>query len=99
MKNSGWVTDISMASSPCRAWPLTWTVLDAGVDDLDAAPVEAVDDPAHRPLVAGMGWALITTTSSSCSLKNRFSPVASRDRADIGSPWEPVEITQTLPGG
>ena len=25
MKNSGWVTVISMASSPWRAWPLTWT--------------------------------------------------------------------------
>ncbi len=46
----------------------------------------------------GMGWALITTTSSSRSWKNRFSPAASRDRADMGSPWEPVEITQTWPG-
>ena len=47
----------------------------------------------------GMGWALITTTSSSRSLKNRFSPAARRDSADIGSPWDPVEITQTWPGG
>ena len=46
----------------------------------------------------GIGWALITTTSSSWSRKKRFSPAASRDRADIGSPWEPVEITQTWPG-
>jgi len=73
-------------------------VLDAGVDDLDAPAVEAVDDPPHdhsfRDRVA-----LITTTSSSCSLKKRFSPVARRDRADIGSPWDPVLITQTRPGG
>ena len=47
----------------------------------------------------GIGWALITTTSSWCSLKKRFSPVARRDRADIGSPWDPVLITQTRPGG
>ena len=46
----------------------------------------------------GMGWALMTTTSSSWSLKKRFSPTASRDSADIGSPWEPVEMTQTSPG-
>src|SRR5664279_3863556 len=46
----------------------------------------------------GMGCALITTTSFSRSLKNRFSPVASLVRADIGSPWEPVEITHTWPG-
>src|SRR5674476_1405779 len=47
----------------------------------------------------GIGWALITTTSSSRRAKNRFSPTANRDRADIGSPCEPVEITHTCPGG
>ena len=46
----------------------------------------------------GMGWALITTTSFSRSRKNRFSPAASRDSADMGSPWDPVEITHTWPG-
>ncbi len=29
--------------------------LDTRVDDLDAAPVQAVDHPAHRPLVTGDG--------------------------------------------
>ena len=41
----------------------------------------------------------MTTTSSSWSLKNRFSPIARRDSADIGSPWDPVLMTQTSPGG
>ncbi len=43
----------------------------------------------------GMGWALITTTSFSRRRKNRFSPVANLDSADIGSPWDPVEMTHT----
>ena len=57
MKNSGRVTDMSIASSPWRACPLTCTALDPGVDDLDAPAVQAVDDPAHRPLVARDGMA------------------------------------------
>ena len=45
-----------------------------------------------------MGWALITTTSSSPMRSHLFSPVAMSERADIGSPCEPVEITHTSPG-
>ena len=47
----------------------------------------------------GMGWALMMTTSSSPMRSHLFSPVAISDNADIGSPWEPVEITHTSPGG
>ena len=39
------------------------------------------------------------TTSSVSILMRRLSPVAMRERADIGSPCEPVEITQISPGG
>ena len=46
-----------------------------------------------------MGWALITTTSSSPMRSHLFSPVAMSESADIGSPWDPVEITHTWPGG
>ena len=45
----------------------------------------------------GIGWALMTTTSPS-SMRNRLlSPVAINESADIGSPWEPVEMTQICP--
>ena len=43
----------------------------------------------------GMGWALITTTSSSPMRSHLFSPVAMSDSADMGSPCDPVEITHT----
>ena len=36
--------------------------------------------------------------SSDVSFSHRFSPWASSDRADIGSPWEPVEMMHTSPG-
>ena len=47
----------------------------------------------------GMAWLDRITVSCSDSLTNLFSPRASRASADIGSPCEPVEITQTSPGG
>ena len=47
----------------------------------------------------GMGWALIMTTSSGSIWTRRFSPTAMRESADMGSPWEPVEITQIRPAG
>ncbi len=46
-----------------------------------------------------MGWALITTTSSSPMRSLLLSPVAISDSADIGSPCDPVEITHISPGG
>jgi hypothetical protein len=46
----------------------------------------------------GMGWALMTTTSSSPMRSHLLSPVAISERADMGSPWEPVEITHISPG-
>ncbi len=46
----------------------------------------------------GMGCELRMTVSCSCTDSQRFSPAASRARADMGSPWDPVEITQTWPG-
>ena len=39
------------------------------------------------------------TVSPSPISSHRFSRLAMRVRADIGSPWLPVEITQTLPSG
>ena len=95
MKNSGLVTDISMASSPWRACPLTCT--ESTPEWMTSTPRRwrlSMTRPTDHSL-PGMGWALITTTSSSRSRKNRFSPAARRDSADIGSPWEPVEITHT----
>ena len=47
----------------------------------------------------GMAWLERITVSCSDSLTKRFSPLASSASADIGSPCEPVEITQTCPGG
>ncbi len=47
----------------------------------------------------GMAWLERITVSWSESLTNLFSPRASRASADIGSPCDPVEITQTSPGG
>ncbi len=47
----------------------------------------------------GIGWALITTVSSSVTCSHLFSPVAMSDSADIGSPWDPEEITHTCSAG
>ena len=41
----------------------------------------------------------MTTTSPSPTRSHLLSPVAINERADIGSPWEPVEITHISPGG
>ena len=46
----------------------------------------------------GIAWLDRITVSCSPSLTNLFSSLASNDSADIGSPCEPVEITQTCPG-
>ena len=47
----------------------------------------------------GMAWLDRITVSCSESLTNLFSPRASSARADIGSPCDPVEMTQISPGG
>ena len=47
----------------------------------------------------GIGCELRMTVSFSWISSQRLSPEASRARADIGSPCEPVEITHTSPGG
>ena len=41
----------------------------------------------------------MTTTSPAPTRSHLLSPVAISERADIGSPWEPVEITHISPGG
>ena len=46
----------------------------------------------------GMACELSTTTSPSSTCSQRLSPAAICARADIGSPWEPVEMTQISPG-
>ena len=47
----------------------------------------------------GMGCELMITTSPSLSVSQRFSLAAMSDRADMGSPCEPVEMTHTFSGG
>ncbi len=46
----------------------------------------------------GMAWLLRMTRSPSPTFRRLFSPAAIRARADMGSPWEPVEITHTRRG-
>ncbi len=46
----------------------------------------------------GMACELSTTTSPSSMCSQRLSPEAICASADIGSPWEPVEMTQISPG-
>ena len=98
MNHSGRATDSRTMSSPCRACPLTCT---------GSTPVWITSAPRrYRPSMTrptahslpGMGWALITTTSSGRRCSHLLSPAAISDRADIGSPWDPVETTHTLPG-
>ena len=98
-KHSGSVTAISVRSSPWRACPLTWTA--SAPECTTSAPRRcrsSITWPTDHSL-PGMGWALMITTSSSPMRSHLFSPVAISDSADIGSPWEPVEITHTSPGG
>ena len=52
MKNSGWVTDISVAQLALAGVAADVDVSTPEWIDLDAPAVQAVDDPAHRPLVA-----------------------------------------------
>ncbi len=47
----------------------------------------------------GMGCELRMTVSSGVRSSQRLVPDAMSDSADMGSPWEPVEITHTRPGG
>ena len=98
-KHSGSVTAISVRSSPWRAWPLTWTA--SAPECTTSAPRRyrsSMTCPTDHSL-PGIGWALMITTSSSPMRSHLFSPVAMSERADIGSPCEPVEITHTSPGG
>ena len=73
-------------------------VADARVHDLGAGAEQAVEHAVDVRLVAGDGVRDRITVSLSDSLTNLFSPRASSASADIGSPCEPVEITQTSPG-
>ena len=68
------------------------------VDDVGAELEQAVDDAEDGVLVArdqagrqDDGVALADTT--------RWSPLAMRDRAAMGSPWEPVDISTTRLSG
>ena len=49
------------------------------------------------PSLPGMAWLDRMTVSCSPSFTNRFSPRANSDSADIGSPCDPVEMTQICP--
>ena len=89
---------MSVRNSPWRACPLTCT---ASAPEWTTSAPRRCRSSITRPTdhsLPGMGWALITTTSSSPIRSHLFSPVAMSDSADIGSPCEPVEITHTSPG-
>ncbi len=51
------------------------------------------------PSFPGMAWLDRITVSVSPILTHLFSPRPNKASADMGSPWEPVEITHTWPGG
>src|SRR5580700_8733499 len=98
-KHSGLVTCMRVCSSPALACPLTCT---ASVPECTTSAPRRCNSSMTRPTdhsLPGMGWALMTTTSSEPMRSHLLSPVAMRDRADMGSPCEPVEMTHISPGG
>ncbi len=97
-KDAGLVTASRVRSSPWQACPLTCT--GAFPEWITSAPRRcswSITRPTDHSL-PGIGCALIMTTSSGSIWTRLFSPVAMSESADIGSPWEPVEITHTRPG-
>ena len=97
-KLRGRAIDSRIASSPWRACPLSCTC--ATPAWMTSAPRRASPSitfaTAHS--LPGMACELSTTTSPSSMRSHRLSPEAICASADIGSPWEPVEITQISPG-
>ena len=98
MKQSGCATLRSIASSPRRACPETWT--GSCAEWITSAP-RRCNSSMIRPTdhsLPGMGWADSTTTSSDVRSSHFDWPAAMRDIAAIGSPCDPVERTQISPG-
>ena len=88
-----------MRSSPWRAWPETWTGSWAECSTSAPAAVQVVDDAADGELVArdrvrGEHHGVVGPEVERRACRR----VASRDRADSGSPWEPVQSTSTSDG-
>ena len=98
MKHSGRASDSSVLSSSRLAWPLTCTW--ARPEWMTSAPSRLSPSMTLPTLVSlpGMAWEERTTRSPSPTEIHLLSAAAIRARADMGSPCEPVEITQTRRG-
>ena len=97
--HSGLAIDRYVLISSAWAWPVAWT---SWIPECTTT-APSLSSPSMTRLtllsLPGMAWLDRITVSWSESLTNLFSPRASRARADIGSPCDPVEMTQTSPGG
>ena len=85
--------------SSCFAWPVAWT--SSRPECTTFAPSRMRPSITFVTLISlpGIGWELRMTVSPSPISSQRFSRLAIRVRADIGSPWLPVEMMHTSPSG
>ena len=99
MNHCGSAIDRRVLISSCLAWPVAWT--SAMPECTTSAPSRMRPSITLLTLISlpGIGCELRMTVSPSPILSQRFSPAAIRARADIGSPWLPVEMTHTSPSG
>ena len=95
----GSTTDMSVLISSCLAWPVACT--SSRPECTTLAPRRTSPSITFVTLISlpGIGCELRITVSPAPISSQRFSRLAIRVRADIGSPWLPVEITQTEPSG
>ena len=87
-------------SSSCAACPLTWTPRDLAEEHVRAQAVEVVDRAVDELLVSrDMAEDEETTVSPGSMLMWRWSRLAIRTRAEVGSPWAPVVMIVICSGG
>jgi hypothetical protein len=96
--HSGRTTERRVLSSSCLAWPVACT--SSMPECTTRTPRRTSPSITLETFISlpGMGCDERITVSCWSSLSHLLSAEAMRASADMGSPWEPVEITHTRPG-